>query len=89
MKALTPSISADSVDLLLDSFNSKVKNVIDDIAPVKVSKKAGRQKSSWRKSTAVQSIKRQCSKAERMWWKTKLEFTIASIKTAFMLSMWN
>ncbi len=49
MKALTPSISADSVDLLLDSFNSKVKNVIDDIAPVKVSKKTGRQKSSWRK----------------------------------------
>ncbi len=46
MKAisLTPSISADSVDLLLDSFNSKVKNVIDDIAPIKVSKKNGRQK---------------------------------------------
>ncbi len=52
-KPLTPIISADSVDLLLDSFNSKVKNVIDDIAPVKVSKKAGRQKSRWRKSTAV------------------------------------
>ncbi len=31
--------SADSVDLLLDSFISKVKNVIDDIAPIKVSKK--------------------------------------------------
>ncbi len=43
MKAisLTPSISADSVDLLLDSFDSKVKNVIDDIAPIKVSKKNG------------------------------------------------
>ncbi len=46
MKAisLTPSISADSVDLLLDSFNLQVKNVIDDIAPIKVSKKTGRQK---------------------------------------------
>ncbi len=32
-----------SVDPLLDSFNSKVKNVIDDVAPVKVSKKTGRQ----------------------------------------------
>ncbi len=34
MKAisLTPCIPADSVDLLLDSFNSKVRNVIDDIA---------------------------------------------------------
>ncbi|KAI2644435.1 Protein NLRC3 [Labeo rohita] len=40
MKAISsmPSISADSVDLLLESFNSKVKNVIDDIAPVKVNK---------------------------------------------------
>ncbi len=58
MKAisLTPSFSADSVDLLLDSFNSKVKNVIDDIAPEKVSKTTGRQKSSWRKWTAVQRI---------------------------------
>ncbi len=75
MKAisLTPSISADSVDLLLDSFNSKVKNVIDDIAPIKVSKKNDRQKSFWRKSTAVQNMKRQCRKAERMWQKTKLE----------------
>ncbi len=74
MKAisLTPSISTDSVDLLLDSFNSKVKNVIDDIAPVKVSKKNDRQKSCWRKSTAVQNIKRQCRKAEQMWRKTKL-----------------
>ncbi|KAI2655580.1 Retrovirus-related Pol polyprotein [Labeo rohita] len=68
-----PSISADPVDLLLESFNSKVKNVIDDIAPVKVSKTTGRQKSCWRKSTAVQSMKRQCRKAERMWRKTKLE----------------
>ncbi len=50
MKAisLTPSISADSVDLLLDSFNSKVNNVIDGIAPIKVSEKTGRQKSSWK-----------------------------------------
>ncbi len=69
----TPSISADSVDLLLESFNSKVKNVIDDIAPVKVSKKTGRQKSPWRKSTAVQSMKRQCRKSEWMWRKMKLE----------------
>ncbi len=31
------------------------------------------QKSFWRKSTAVQNMKRQCRKAERMWRKTKLE----------------
>ncbi len=46
---------------------------IDDIAPIKVSKKNGRQKSFWRKSPAVQNMKRQCRKAERMWRKTKLE----------------
>ncbi len=71
MKAisLTPSISADSVDLLLDSLNSKVKKVIDDIATVKVCKN-GRQKSPWRTSTAVESMKRQCRKAEQ---KRKLE----------------
>ncbi len=46
MKAiyLPPSISADSVDLLLDSFNSKVENVIDYFPPMKVCKKNGRQK---------------------------------------------
>uniref|UniRef100_A0A8C1NP06 Reverse transcriptase domain-containing protein n=1 Tax=Cyprinus carpio TaxID=7962 RepID=A0A8C1NP06_CYPCA len=71
--SLTPSISADSVDIILDSFNSKVKNVIDDIAPIIVSKKTNRQKSVWRRSTAVQTMKRQCRKAERMWRKTKLE----------------
>ncbi len=69
----TPSISADSVDPLLDLFNSKVLNVIDDISPVTVCKKNGRQKLFWRKLTAVQRMKRQCRKAERMWWKTKLE----------------
>ncbi len=42
--SLTPSISADSVDLLLDFFNSTVKNVVYDIAPEKVIKKNGRQK---------------------------------------------
>ncbi len=59
MKAisLTPSISADSVDLLLDSFDSKVKNVIDDIAPIKVSKKNGRQKSFWRHSLKTAVVK--------------------------------
>ncbi len=52
---------------------STFKNVIDDIAPIKVCKKTGRQKSFGIQSTAVQSMKRQCRKAERMWRKTKLE----------------
>ncbi len=40
---------------------------------MKVCNKNGRQKSCWRKSTAVLSIKRQCRRAEQMWRKTKLE----------------
>jgi len=70
--SLKPSISSDSVEFLLDSFNSKVKSVIDYIAPVKVMKNSGRQKAPWRNSTAVQNMKRQCRRAEHMWRKTKL-----------------
>ncbi len=40
---------------------------------MKVCKKNGSQKSCWRKSTAVQNMKRQCRKAERMWRKMELE----------------
>jgi len=61
--SLKPSISADSVDFLLDSFNSKVKSVIDDIAPVKVRKNSGRQKAPWRNSTAVQNKKKTMQKS--------------------------
>jgi len=56
--------------LIFSLILSKVKSVIDDIAPVKVRMKSGRQKAPLRNSTAVQNIKRQCRKAERMWWKT-------------------
>ncbi len=40
---------------------------------MKVCKKNGKQKYCWRKPTAVQSMKRQIRKAERMWQKTKFE----------------
>ncbi len=72
MKAvsLTPHISADSVDLL-DSFNSKVKNVIDDIAPVKSARRQADKNHLG--ENQQQSKKGQCRKAERMWGKTKLE----------------
>jgi len=51
-------------------------SVIDDIAPMKVRKNSGRQKAPWRNShtTAVQNIKRQCRRAERMWRKTKVHY---------------
>ncbi len=77
MKAipLTPSISLDFVDLLLDSFNSQVENVIDDIAPIKISKKNGRQKSSWRKSTAVQ-----CRGSVSVWQRMAVAVGVNSFK---------
>jgi len=73
MKAISskPSLSADTVDFLLNSFNSKVKTVTDEIASMKVRKKSGRQKAPWRNSAAVQNMKRQCGKAEHMWRKTQ------------------
>jgi len=47
-------------------FNSKVKSVTDDIAPVKVRKNSGRQKSTLEKLNSLQNMKRQCRRAERM-----------------------
>jgi len=64
--------------LIFSLVLSKVKRVVDDIAPVKVRMKSGRQKAPLRNSTAVQNIKRQCRKVERMWWKS-------ITKTALML----
>ncbi len=49
---------------------------------MKVCKKNGRQKSCSRKSTAVQSMKIQCKKAERMWRKTKLEIHYSTYKNS-------
>ncbi len=67
MKAIssTPSISADSVDLSWIHLTQKLRMLLMILQPIKVSKKNGRQKSFWRKSTAVQNMKRQCRKAER------------------------
>lgn len=45
--SVMPGISADSLDVLLDSLNSKVKRTIDDTAPVKVRKMTGKLKAPW------------------------------------------
>ncbi len=86
MKAISsmPSISADSVDLLLDSINSKVKKVIDDIAPVK---------EDWQTKSTLEKINRSseycmkdnAEKLSRCGGRWNLKFNIASIKTAFVL----
>nr|XP_055034614.1 uncharacterized protein LOC129422607 [Misgurnus anguillicaudatus] len=71
--SMLPNISADSVDVLLENFNIKVKDAIAGIAPVKVRMITGRRKAPWRNTKPVQRMKRTCRKAERMWRKTKLE----------------
>jgi len=67
-----PIKSADSVDALLDNFNTKILNVIDHIAPAKVKRNMSKQKSPWRTTMPVNALKRECRKAERKWRKTKL-----------------
>ncbi len=49
---------------------------------MKVNKKNGERKSFWRKSTAVQSMKRQCRKAEWMWRKMKLKIHYSIYKNS-------
>uniref|UniRef100_A0A3B1JQH4 Reverse transcriptase domain-containing protein n=1 Tax=Astyanax mexicanus TaxID=7994 RepID=A0A3B1JQH4_ASTMX len=67
-----PCKPSDSVDTLLDSFNSKTARVLDEIAPVRVKTMPCKQKAPWRNDAAVQLQKKECRKAERRWRKTKL-----------------
>ncbi|KAI4800683.1 hypothetical protein KUCAC02_009526 [Chaenocephalus aceratus] len=62
-----------SVNELVDHFNSKIKNVIDAIAPIKVKEVTGKKISPWRKAMTVKTEKRECRKAERRWRKTNLQ----------------
>jgi len=90
MKAISlkPSISADTVDFLLNSFNSKVKNVIDEIASMKVRKKSGRQKAPWRNSAAVQIYEKTMRKsrahvAEDTAWKPSFNVELGKARQTF------
>ncbi len=92
MKAmsLTQSISADSVDILQDSFNSKVKNVIDDIALIKRSaRRLGDKNHPGENQQQFRVWKDNAEKLSGCGGRRNLKFTEASIKTAFLLSMWN
>ncbi|XP_072247605.1 uncharacterized protein [Leuresthes tenuis] len=71
--SLTPALSGGSVSELVSSFNTKMLNVMDTIAPIKVKVISGRKKSPWRNSTLVKNGKRECRKAERRWRKTNLQ----------------
>ncbi len=89
MKAisLTPSISADSVDLLLDSLTQKLRRLLMILPPWNSARRMADKNHVGENQQQFRIWK---DNAERLsgWggrWKSK--FTIASIKTAFMLSM--
>ena len=70
---MSPTVSAETVDELLDNFNCKISNVIDTIAPFKTKMTLTRQRTPWRNTLMVKALKTECRKAERKWRKTKLQ----------------
>lgn len=71
--ALSSTVSAETVDELLENFNSKISNVMDTIAPVKTKMILSRKRTPWRNTMMVKALKTECRKAERKWRKTKLQ----------------
>lgn len=65
--SMIPSSKSKSVNDLLDNFNAKILNVIDEIAPVKIKVISGKQKAPWRNAPHVRLHKRMCRRAERRW----------------------
>ena len=74
MAAMTTSRSvSESVAELLDDFNKKILNAMDAVAPVKTKIMLNRQKTPWRNTTRVKTLKAECRKVERKWRKNKLQ----------------
>ena len=67
-----PTIPSESVNDLLDNFNSKTLKAIDAVAPLKTKVISGKKKAPWKNSLSVKEKKRESRKAERKWRKTKL-----------------
>ena len=71
--AMSPTVSAESVDELLDKFNWKISNVMDAVAPIKTKTTLIRKKTPWRNTMMVKALKTECRKAVCKWRKTKLQ----------------
>ena len=70
--SLLPPLNPCSADGLVENFNLKILKVMDVIAPYKVKTISGKQKAPWRKAASVTAQKKECTKVERIWRKTKL-----------------
>ena len=71
--AMSPTVSAESVDVLLDKFNWKTSNAMDAVAPIKSKMTLIRKKTPWRNTMMVKALKTECRKAECKWRKNKLQ----------------
>ena len=71
--AMSPTVSAESVDELLDKFNWKISNIMDVVAPIKTKTTLIRKKTPWRNTMMVKALKTECRKAECKWRKNKLQ----------------
>uniref|UniRef100_A0A8C5HYQ9 Reverse transcriptase domain-containing protein n=1 Tax=Gouania willdenowi TaxID=441366 RepID=A0A8C5HYQ9_GOUWI len=78
--AMTPTLSAETVDDLLDEYNRNVCNVIDVVAPIKTKRKPNTQKTPWRRTEIMQNLKSDCRRAERKWRSTKLQIHLELYK---------
>ena len=54
---MSPTMSAETVDVLLDNFNLKISKVMDVVAVVKVNKSLSRQTVPWKNSMMVKALK--------------------------------
>ena len=83
---MLPSMSAQSVDGLLDHFNLKILNVMEAVALIRIKSTLSKQKTPWRNTTTVKNRKTKCRKAERKWRKTKLQIHCSN-KACVVLTM--
>jgi len=72
--ALTDTLNppSDSVEILMYDFNSKMGNIMNDIAPFKIKRATEKQKAPWKSNPTVNLLKRECRRTERKWRKSKL-----------------
>jgi len=66
---IPPSILPSSCDFMVNNFNSKLKSILDTVAPLKIKKIKSNPTPPWKDQT-IKQLKRKCRIAERKWRKT-------------------
>jgi hypothetical protein len=68
--------SGDSVNDLLELFNTKVESIMNNVAPLKLKSITSKKKAPWLNSPTVKLMRRECRKSERKWRKNKLQVNL-------------